>query len=184
MAEAKQRPLTVEEFLAWEQAEPLRYELVDGQPMAMAGGTVAHDLVRGAVYSDLRRQLRGALCRTTLDVKLVCPSGNVRYPDVAVDCGPLSPSSQIASEPRVAIEVLSPSTRATDFIVKLKDYGSIPSVSTYLIFWQDEPRVAVFRRSGDAFVSEAIFEGLDAVVDLPSIGARLVLTDVYADFPA
>ncbi len=53
MAEAKQRSLTIDEFLLWEQAEPLRYELVDGQPMAMAGGTVAHDLVRGAIYADL-----------------------------------------------------------------------------------------------------------------------------------
>ena len=65
----------------------------------------------------------------------------------------------------------------------MKDYESIPSVSTYLIFWQDEPRVAVFRRSGDAFVSEPIMESLHAMIELPSIGARLALADVYADLP-
>ena len=184
MAGAEQRPLSIEEFLAWEEGEPLRYELVSGQPMAMAGGTAAHDLVRMNIAASLHSELRGTPCRTTLDIKVICPTGNVRYPDIAVDCGPFSPKSQVASEPRIAIEVLSPSTRATDFIVKLKDHESLASIETCLIVWQDQPRVAIFRRKDAGLVSEDIHEGRDTIVDLPSIGAALSLADIYAGLDA
>ena len=91
--------MSLDEFLAWENERELRYELVDGQTVMMTGGTVAHDYVRLEIAGSLRGQLKGKRCRSALDVKISCPSGNVRYPDVAVHCGPFRPQDLLASEP-------------------------------------------------------------------------------------
>lgn len=82
--------MSLDEFLAWEHEQELRYELVDGQAVMMTGGTVAHDLVRLEIAASLRDQLKGKPCRAALDVKIAGPAGNVRYPDVAVHCGPFA----------------------------------------------------------------------------------------------
>jgi Uma2 family endonuclease len=39
--------MTLNEFLAWEETQDLRYEYVNGEILAMTGGTIPHnDLVR------------------------------------------------------------------------------------------------------------------------------------------
>lgn len=185
MADVKRKAMSLDAFLEWEAQEPARYEYVDMQPVAMTGGSLAHDMVRLGVASSLRRQLRGKPCRATLDVKLVCPTGNVRYPDVAIDCGPYEPKSQVMQEARAAIEVLSPSTRATDLLVKLKDYASVPTIDWYIVFWQDEAKATVFRRSGDnALGFSETFEGVDASINLPEFGVSLDFAEIYEQPPA
>ena len=42
---ASLKPLTLDEFLAWERTQPVRYEFDDTQPVAMTGGTIAADRV-------------------------------------------------------------------------------------------------------------------------------------------
>jgi hypothetical protein len=36
------KPLTVDEFLAWERSQPARYEFDGVQPVAVTGGSVSH----------------------------------------------------------------------------------------------------------------------------------------------
>ena len=38
-----QHQMTADEFYLWLESQNERYELVDGQPMLMAGATIAHD---------------------------------------------------------------------------------------------------------------------------------------------
>ncbi len=180
MADAKRSAMSLDAFLEWEAQEPSRYEYVDMQPVAMTGGSLAHDMVRGAVYALLRRELRGKPCRATLDVKLVCPSGNVRYPDVAIDCGPYDPKSQVMQETRVTVDVLSPFTPATEFLSELGDIASVPSIRWYLVLWQDEARAMVFRRNEDGQLGlSETFEGLDASITLPEFGLSLDFAEIY-----
>lgn len=179
MAEREIARMTVEDFAAWEREREERYELVDGLPMAMTGGTEAHDQVRLAVASEFRRQLRGKPCRAVLDVKLICPSGNVRYPDVQVNCRPLDPRSTSIAGATIVCEVLSDSTRATDFLVKLQDYQSVPSIRAYAIFWQDLPKAVVFRRAGAVLQKAEEPEGMDAAIEFPEVGADLRFADLF-----
>lgn len=131
----------------------------------------------------MREQLKGKRCRAALDLKISCPTGNVRYPDVAVHCGPFRGQDLLASEPRIVIEVLSNSTKATDFLIKLRDYRSVPDVMAYLIFWQDEPRVLVHRRVGNDWNAGEEILGIDARIDLEMIGASLLLQEIYGGLP-
>ncbi|MBP0579640.1 Uma2 family endonuclease [Labrys sp. LIt4] len=181
MAEVRHQPMSLDEFLAWENEQELRYELVDGQAVMMTGGTVAHDYVRSRIALALGNQLQGKPCRLALDVKIACPNGNVRYPDVAVHCGPYRPRDLLASEPRIVIEVLSDSTKATDFLIKLRDYQSVPDIAAYLIFWQDEARVLVHRRNEQAWQPGEELVGARAIVGLPEIGAELSLAEIYRE---
>jgi Uma2 family endonuclease len=181
MGQPQHKSMSLEEFLSWEERQDARYEFVDGNVFLMSGGTDAHDAVRGNVFATLRAKLAGGLCRGRLDLKLVCPNGRSRYPDVAVVCGARDPKATRLTDPVVLVEVLSPSTRATDYLVKSKDYGSVVSVAVYLIVDPDDHRVDVLRRVDGVFEPQPQLEGLEAKIALPEIGVELTLAEIYAD---
>jgi Uma2 family endonuclease len=179
MAKASEMPMLLEEFLIWEEKQDEKYEYDNGVITMMTGARIRHDLARLNIASAFHAQLRGKLCRTHLDIKLVCPSGAVRYPDVSVDCGPLDRDASRQSEPSIVVEMLSPSTRSVDDIKKTSDYGSVPSIEVYLIVDPAEPSVDVFRRTSKGLEFVEQLTALDAVIELPSIGAKLALSDIY-----
>ncbi|MEJ1159857.1 Uma2 family endonuclease [Prosthecomicrobium sp. N25] len=183
MAEREPQRMTLDAFLAWERDQEDRYELVDGRPMAMTGGTQAHDLVRGNIFAALKERLRGKPCRAYIDVKLVCPSGNSRYPDVQVDCAPVDRDAVTSRSPALVVEVLSRSTMATDVLVKHGDYQSVPSIETCVVFWQDRPKAVLHRRIGSHLVRAEDVEGLDAAVAVPGLDLNLPLSVVYDGVP-
>jgi Uma2 family endonuclease len=173
--------MTLDEFLEWEDRQEERHEFSDGQIVMMAGSSEAHDTIRVKLVIALGRELAGKPCRPHIDLILRCNTGRARYPDVAIACGPRDPKSTRLRDPVVVVEVLSPSTEAVDFIVKTADYGSLPSVQTYLLISQDEPLVHIVRRTEDGFEPVATVEGLDQVLELPEIGVALTLEEIYRD---
>ena len=181
MGRPQRNSMSLDEFLAWEEGQEARFEFVDGNVFLMSGGTDAHDAVRGNVFATLRSKLAGGACRARLDLKLVCPNGRSRYPDVAVVCGPRDPKATRLTDPVVLVEVLSPSTRATDYMVKSTDYGSVVSVAVYLIVDPNDHRVDVLRRVDGVFEPQPQLEGLEARIELPEIGVELTLAEIYAD---
>jgi Uma2 family endonuclease len=173
-----------ETYVAWEKARDVKHELVDGQPMMMVGSTLRHDSVKGNLDFALRRKLSGDKCRPrTSDVKVVIPNGNVRYPDLTIDCGRGDPTDLVAAEPTVVFEVLSPGSMANDFVRKLRDYQLIPSLKAYVILWQDAARAIVHTRRDGAWLPGDEIEGLDGVLVLPveTSGGPLTvtMTDIY-----
>jgi hypothetical protein len=63
MSSAARQSMTLDQFLAWEECQPLRYEFDGGRPVAMTGGTVAYELIGGTLRALLRERLRGKPCR-------------------------------------------------------------------------------------------------------------------------
>ncbi len=45
MAIARERAMTVAEYLAWEERQELKHEYIDGEIIEMPGGTLTHALV-------------------------------------------------------------------------------------------------------------------------------------------
>jgi len=143
MSQAKAEPFsfgTFEDFLAWEQRQEVRHELVDGVPLAMAGGTEAHDDICFNVQSTLREKLVGGPCKA-LSPNMPVKTGTMRgrYPDGTVDCGPRHPENRSASCPTVVFEVLSKDSRSDDFTEKLWEYNRIPSIAHYVLLEQTAP---------------------------------------------
>ncbi len=175
--------MTVEEYLIWEADQEARHELVDGIAQMMVGGSIGHDVVKFNASLYLGNKLRGSRCRVhTSDMKIRCFNDNIRYPDITIACGPLVPTDQMSSDPRMVFEVLSPSTRTTDFLVKLRDYKTIPSLTAYVILWQDEPRAMVYRKTGEGWIEDEI-KGYDGIIPLPEIAIDMPLADVYEGLP-
>src|SRR6185295_14820451 len=79
------------EYLAFEAASDVRHEYLDGDILAMSGGTPQHSELSAAVISELRNLLRGRPCHVfTSDLRVrVATTGLTTYPDVSVVCGDL-----------------------------------------------------------------------------------------------
>lgn len=185
---AAERKMTVGEFFDWQQHQDRNYELVDGVPVlplkSMTGATRRHDMVTVNAIIALGNKLRGTPCRPGTSDQSVLTYRGTRRPDVSVECGRPGDRSMSASEPRVVIEVMSPSTWRFDRIQKLDEYRQQPVIRVVLLVDTETPRVVVWRRDGERWITENA-EGLDAVIALPEIGTTLALSELFEglDFP-
>jgi Uma2 family endonuclease len=186
MADAQRRLMSVEEFFAWQLDQEERYELVDGVPIPLRGMTGAsnlHDVLVVNIIANLVPQVRGGPCRVaTADTAVRTSIRGIRRPDVTVDCAPPEAGSHEAHAPTLAVEVLSPSNRPADRQRKIEEYKRLPTLRYILFVEPDAMRALLLERTEEGWRDEA-FEGSDAVVHLPSIGARLALRDIYEGAP-
>ena len=60
---ASRLTFTYDDYLEWENRQPIRHEFVRGEVFAMTGATDLHNEVSGNLYTLLRRHLRGTPCR-------------------------------------------------------------------------------------------------------------------------
>lgn len=71
---------SVDEFLAWENAQAERYEFVGGVITMMAGGTENHDLIGSNAIGLFYQLLRGSPCRGHgSNLKISSPAGAIMY---------------------------------------------------------------------------------------------------------
>lgn len=80
--------MSYEEYLAWESTQEMRHEYIDGEVVAMAGGTRNHNRVSFNFSKILDSALGDRQCEVYIaDVKVqVEPSRKYFYPDVVVTC--------------------------------------------------------------------------------------------------
>ncbi len=183
MAELKHDKMSIESFLDWQIKQDKLYELVDGLPKLsikmMAGASANHDTVTVNAIASLHGPLRGTPCRPrTDDIAVQIPAGNIRRPDVLIECGKPGSKDMTADEPHVVIEVLSPSTMGFDRFRKLEEYKTVDSLTAILLVDTESPQVTIHRRNGNSWYSETV-DSLDAVIEFPEIKAKLALIDLY-----
>ena len=134
--------------------------------------------------AELRQRLRGRDCEVypgDMRVK-VSPSGLYTYPDVAVVCGePQFEDAELDTllNPKVLIEVLSPSTADYDRGGKFAQYRRLPSLQEYVLISQDRPLVEHYVRQPPNQWMLTENESLQDTVDLPSIDCELPLAEIY-----
>jgi Uma2 family endonuclease len=188
MADPAAKPWTVEQFFEWQSAQTERYELVGGFPVRMmASARNVHDDIAVNLLAEFRARLRGSGCRPfTGDSSIETLPGQIRRPDVGVDCGRRDPNAFKAALPRVVVEVLSPSTRDFDTFEKLAEYKQVDSLETIMVVEPNAPEVVVWSRDTSRAWVGRIVEGLDQTVSLPAVGVVLPLTEIYDGvvFPA
>jgi Uma2 family endonuclease len=181
---ASQRRYTLEEYLRLEEYANVKHELFDGHIYAMAGGTPEHGSYAANVIALLGSQLRGRPCRIqSSDVRIrVRATGLITYPDVSVVCGhaELDPDDRNAVvNPRLIVEVTSPSTDAYDRGEKLDHYRKIPELREVVFVAHESQRIDVVRREGDAWSSHSA--GAGASIRLSSVDCELSVDEVYRD---
>ncbi len=141
--------MTVEEYLEWEAKQEHRHEYIDGEILAMTGGSLPHNDIALNFYTALRPHLRQKGCRVNVSDAKVQANKNSRYfyPDLVVSCHPDDlKSREFIQHPKVIVEVLSPSTANYDRTKKLKYYRQIPSLQEYVLVDSEEIAVEVYQR--------------------------------------
>ncbi len=187
---AKPAKMTVEEFLAWAEAQPDngKYELIGGVPVqkngtagepltAMAPERFAHAEAKFAITAKLKDAIRraGVPCQAAIDGLGVAVDENTSYiPDAVVNCGDaIVDDAQFAPNAIVVVEVVSPSSRARDFSEKFTDYFRVPSIQHYLIVDLDRHLVLHHKRGeADTIVTAILKEGM-LRLDPPGIEVSL-----------
>ena len=84
---AVRKPMSLAEFLEWEERQELRYEFDGVEPSAMTGGTVRHATIQGNFAWLSEERLRGKPCQFYgSDLKIQRRRNHIRYPDGMVVC--------------------------------------------------------------------------------------------------
>lgn len=140
VADPKLTYMTPEEYLDWEEEQPLKYGYIDGEIYDMTGGTIPHTDIALNLASALKTYLRGKGCKVLMsDAKVgASEKGPFHYPDVMVTCDPRDQKARkIIYYPCLIVEVLSPSTEAFDRGDKFKHYRQISTLKEYVLISAD-----------------------------------------------
>ena len=170
-------PMTVSEFLAWEETQELRWEFDGIAPVAMTGGTVAHEVIQNNLVAALNARLRGRPCRAYGSSLKIEAAGAIRYPDAFIACSPMSPRDTVCREPVIVFEIISPTTARTDRIAKMRDYWDAPSIRRYVLIEQDAISATSHIRQDGRWVGRVLWAG--DMLDLPEAGIAVPLEDLY-----
>lgn len=174
--------MTPAEYLEFEKTSEIRHEYIDGEIYAMAGASKNHNLISGNLYMMFRRALRGTDCKTFIaDVRVKLQEGHKYfYPDLVVTCDPTDDSDELfVKNPKLIIEVLSPSTKGFDRRNKFEFYQTIPALQTYLLIDAEKYRVDCFRRQTEDIWTVQFYQGIEAIAHLESPDIDTPLAEIY-----
>ena len=175
--------MTLDEFLVWDAPGPERWQLIDGEPVAMAPASESHGLLHAEIARLLGNHLVEAKsgCRVIVEpgiVPRVLADMNFRVPDIAITCAPPA-GKQMIAEPVVLIEVLSPSNERNTR-TNVWAYTTIPSVREILLFRSSRIEAELLCRNGDGTWPEKAVRLFSAsAVTLDSIGFITPLVAFY-----
>ena len=175
--------MTVAEFMEWSAATPGRWQLMDGEPVAMAPASDTHGSIQAEMVALFRNHLRarGLPCRVVVAPGMVPrlrASKNVRVPDLAVTCQAPSLQRRLMEQPVMAVEILSPSNE-DDTWRNVWSYASIPSVRDILVVRSLEIGAEVTSRREDGSWPED-FTTVSGRMRLASIDAEFDVAEFYA----
>ena len=183
-ADPAYRKITADEFLAIDFGTDKKFELEDGVIVMMTGGTVAHSWVQANILTWLRQKLRGTGCRPFgSDMAVRVSETELRYPDISVYCDH-EPLERVAErraldDPRVVVEVLSPSTTMIDQGTKLEGYKRIASVRTIAFVDPINEMCRTVERQAEIGWIDHIFSGSSGIV-IPSLSLTIPHDEIFA----
>jgi Uma2 family endonuclease len=177
--------MTVDEFLTWDSGDEVHYELIDGQPVAMAPAGAAHQALAGNIAPIVGMALQsrpGCLLRIGAGIVPAERSYTYFEADLAVSCDPSDVRHPYLERPCVLIEILSPWTHLHDRRVKLLSYQRIPSLEGILLVDARRIQVEVFSRAGEDWSQETL-SSEQAMLKLPCIDLTTTVAEIYAGTP-
>ena len=177
-------PMSLDEFLIWDAPEGSMWQLVDGEPRAMAPASPIHAAIQNRlgllIGNHLDAQNSPCFPLATPGVKLGKRADiNYRIPDLAVTCSPLVRGELTIPDPVLLVEILSPGNPAETWF-NVWAYTSIPSVREILVIHSTAIGADILRRDADGAWPEAPIRVSEGEIALDSIGFRFALTDLYA----
>ena len=176
------RGMTVEEYLAIDEASDIMNEYIDGEIIPMTGGTGNHGALIAYVIVALANALGDRDCvvrASTMRVRI--DASRYVYPDASVVCGDSiyeDEKSTILLNPTVVVEVTSPESLTRDHVDKVAYYGAVPSIQGYLILDQQRVFAEWYSRAEEGWHLRQ-YAGLSDEIPLDALDCSLSLASVY-----
>jgi Uma2 family endonuclease len=178
MAQVEEKLWTLEEFLAFDDGTDTSYQLFEGRIVAMNPPLRGHGTLVVRLGSIVHSQLKPP-CEAIGEAGVIpINRRNSWYKaDLVVTCTPGNYKDQFVAEPVLVVEVLSPTTSATDFSRKLPDYQQIPSMRDILLVSSMERLIRHWRREPDGWVEHA--SRGPATLRLSGLPVAIAMADLY-----
>lgn len=173
---------TLEEYLDLEAQSSIQHEFVAGEIYDMADPSRDHEIVAMNLAAPLHVHVQDRPCRVYTGRRQlqfrIDQDEFVYRPDVWLACGEGRDSKgKYVDEPRLVIEVLSPSTARFDRREKVASYREIPSIEEYVVVAPKPANVVIYRHA-QQWRPQTV-EALDGVLELHSVGLSLPLGRIY-----
>jgi Uma2 family endonuclease len=180
MAQRRYSVMSVEDYLTLNRnSKDARYEYLDGEIRMLAGGSPDHSIIIANLTAAIKGSLKGSQCRVyNSDVQLRLSEKRYVFPDVTISCDERDRNQkEMIRYPRVVVEVLSPTTEATDRGKKAAYYRACPTIQEYVMVDSEEIFVEVHRREEERWTINT-FEPGDTII-LKSLGIQFPIENAY-----
>ena len=175
--------LSAEQYLDIDRKAELKSEFHDGILFPIVAVSLRHGMIAVNAAKILAMRLENSSCAAaTSPVRVRVRADKFVYPDILVFCGKpaLTDESQdTITNPKVIVEVLSPSTADYDYGAKFAYYRELASFEEYLLVSQTEPKAEVFQKSPDGYWILRTIAGPGARVQMQSLKIEFPLEDLY-----
>ena len=179
---------TAEAYLHREREAEYRSEFVNGQIIAMAGGSVNHNAVKENLsYLVAGHFRKGKKCRSySSDQRVHANRKDLYcYPDLVAVCRPNQYTDEkhdTLMNPVLIGEVLSPGTEAYDRGEKFWQYRTLDSLNEYVLIDSTKIRAEVYRRNEQNvwYIADEA-DTLEGTLMLASIDLVLPMSEVYTN---
>jgi len=181
MAELAIKPMTLDEFLRWDDGTETHYELIGGFPVAMAPPAEAHRILAMRLGSRIDAALsKRRPCNAQIEAGVIRADRADTYfeADIAATCEGNESGRQAIKDPFLIVEILSPSTERHDRRVKLPGYRQIATVQEIVLIASDGLYAELHRRAGGRWITE-ILRVREAAIALTSVGIEVPMSDLY-----
>lgn len=182
--QSKKQYVTKEEYFKMLAASDHKLEYVDGQVIAMAGGTEQHTAISDNTYFHFRSN-QGDCRAWSSEAGVAVKSLNRYYfPDVSVVCGD---KSKFNSETKIAqllnpcllVEVVSDSSSDRDRVEKFRAYRQLESFKEYVLIDSRSCLIDVFYRESSELWHYRSYTQPEQLVKIHSLGVELPVSVFY-----
>src|SRR5713101_5834269 len=175
--------MTIEEFLDWPgDGSRQKFELIDGEPRAMAPASITHGVIQATLARLLGNHLAGSGCYVVVEpgvIPRVRSEANMRVPDLAVSCETDDRGLRALTQPSLVVEILSPSNEA-ETRENVWAYTTISTVREILLIRSTRVAAELIRREADgSWPANSQPIGPDAVLVLESLDYSCPLAVIY-----
>lgn len=176
--------ISPQEYLEMERESPTKHMYLEGEVVAMAGASLAHNYIVANLLREIGSFLKGKTCRITpSDLRISIPSANsYTYPDATIICGKPEMEDDkfdTARNPAVIFEVLSGSSKEYDRGNKFFYYQRIASLKEYILIDSFKKYAAIYTRQSTDLWKIETFEDSNSVLPIKTIDYKLSFDDLY-----
>jgi Uma2 family endonuclease len=176
--------VSYEEYLEIDRASETGNEFIFGELAPRIAASYAHGVIQANACVVLASRLVNSPCRTlAASVRVLLYRGKLTsYPDALVVCGKpeLVDDGDTLTNPKLVVEVLSPSTRNYDLGDKTRMYLQIPSMTELLLIEQDKVWIEYWSREPGGEWLRKVYTSMADILKIKSLECELPVAGIYA----